>query len=92
MERQSKGSRGLEAYCKGGQDPPRAVAPLKKKKNYDLEICAAIVNNSCIHIFSIRFVTDVIFPRFSFVNNSRSSMLRVVELPNRKKTKFCTGD
>ena len=32
MERQSKGSRGLEAYCKGRQDPPRAVAPLKKKK------------------------------------------------------------
>jgi len=31
MERQSKGSRGLEAYCNGGQGPPRAVAPLKKK-------------------------------------------------------------
>ena len=30
MERQSKGSRGLEAYCKGGQGPPRAVEPLKK--------------------------------------------------------------
>jgi len=33
MERQSKGSRGLEAYCKGGQGPHRAVAPSKKKKN-----------------------------------------------------------
>ena len=32
MERQSKGPRGLEAYCKGGQGPPRAVAPSKKKK------------------------------------------------------------
>jgi len=32
MKRQSKGSRGLEAYCKGGQGPPWAVAPLKKKK------------------------------------------------------------
>jgi len=31
MERQSKGSRDLEAYCKGGQGPPRTVAPLKKK-------------------------------------------------------------
>ena len=31
MERQSKGSRGLEAYCKGGQGPRRAVAPSKKK-------------------------------------------------------------
>ena len=31
MERQSKKSRGLEAYCKGGQGPPRAVAPPKKK-------------------------------------------------------------
>jgi len=27
MERQSKESRGLEAYCRGGQGPPRAVAP-----------------------------------------------------------------
>jgi len=33
MERQSKGLTGLEAYCKGGQGPPRAVAPPKKKKN-----------------------------------------------------------
>jgi len=32
MERQSKGSRGLQAYCKGGQGPLRAVAPPKKKK------------------------------------------------------------
>ena len=32
MERQSKGSRGLEAYFKGGQGPPRAVASPKKKK------------------------------------------------------------
>jgi hypothetical protein len=32
MERQSKGSRDLEAYYKGGQGPPRAVAPPKKKK------------------------------------------------------------
>ena len=27
---QTMGSRGLEAYCKGGQGPPRAVALLKK--------------------------------------------------------------
>jgi len=33
MERQSKGSRDLEPYCKGGQGPPRAVAP-SKKNNY----------------------------------------------------------
>jgi len=32
MEGQSKGSRGLGAYCKGGQGPPRAVGPSKKKK------------------------------------------------------------
>ena len=30
MERQSKGSRGLEAHCRGGQGPLRAVAPSKK--------------------------------------------------------------
>ena len=27
MERESKGPRDLEAYCSGGQVPPRAVAP-----------------------------------------------------------------
>ena len=27
MERQSKESRGLKAHCRGGQGPPRAVAP-----------------------------------------------------------------
>ena len=27
MERQSKESRGLEAHCRGGQGPPRVVAP-----------------------------------------------------------------
>jgi len=27
MERQSKEPRDLEAYCSGGQGPPRAVAP-----------------------------------------------------------------
>ena len=32
MEGQSKGSRGMGAYCKGGQGPPRAVALSKKKK------------------------------------------------------------
>ena len=32
MEGQRKGSRGFEAYCKGGQGLPRAVAPSKKKK------------------------------------------------------------
>jgi hypothetical protein len=31
MERQSKESTDLEAYRKGGQGPPMAVAPFKKK-------------------------------------------------------------
>ena len=34
MARQSKGSRDLEAYCKGGQGPPQAVAPPKKKNEF----------------------------------------------------------
>jgi hypothetical protein len=33
MERQSKESRDLESYRGGGQDPPRAVAPFKKKSS-----------------------------------------------------------
>jgi hypothetical protein len=32
MERQSKESRSLEAYCRGGQGPPRAVAPFGRKE------------------------------------------------------------
>ena len=43
MEGQSKGSRGLEAYCKGGQGPPRAVAPWKKKKKKNGLLYAAAV-------------------------------------------------
>jgi hypothetical protein len=31
MERQSKGSRDLEAYRRGDQGPLRAVAPFKKR-------------------------------------------------------------
>jgi hypothetical protein len=31
MERQSKGSRDLEAYRRRGQGPSRAVAPFKEK-------------------------------------------------------------
>jgi hypothetical protein len=36
MERQSKESRGLEAYCRGGQDPPQAVAPFGRKEELTL--------------------------------------------------------
>ena len=32
LEGQSKGSRGLEAYCNGGQGPRRAVGPSKKEE------------------------------------------------------------
>ena len=30
----AKVSRGLEAYCKGGRGPPRAVAPSKKNFHF----------------------------------------------------------
>jgi hypothetical protein len=39
MERQSKETRNLEAYFIGGQGPPRAVAPSKKKKNIYSRAC-----------------------------------------------------
>ena len=35
MKRQSKESGGLEAYCRGGQGPPRAAAPSGMKRNPD---------------------------------------------------------
>jgi hypothetical protein len=41
MERQSKESRDLEAYSKGGQGPPRAVVLPKKKKNNLARSCDA---------------------------------------------------
>jgi len=37
MERQSKGSRGLEAYCKVGQGPPRAVAATEEEEGEEEE-------------------------------------------------------
>jgi hypothetical protein len=36
-ERQSKESRDLEAYRMGGQGPPRALSPFKKKKGKELK-------------------------------------------------------
>jgi len=54
MERQSKGSRGLEAYCNGGQGPPRAVAPLKKKFNVtNHEVTDGPVKSDAIIITSL---------------------------------------
>ena len=50
MERQSKGSRGLEAYCKEIQGPPRAVAPPKMKKE---TVCVIICTVSNL----LKFVT-----------------------------------
>ena len=54
MERQSKGSRGSEVYCKGSQGPPRAVAPLKKKCSsilsqapLDMGLSGSMVHSGC---------------------------------------------
>ena len=38
MERQNKGPRDLEAYCSGGQGPPRAVAPTDDDDDFCLYI------------------------------------------------------
>ena len=46
MERQSKGPRDLEAYCSGGQGPPRAVAPTTDDGN--MGIRAESVNRSFV--------------------------------------------
>jgi hypothetical protein len=50
MERQSKGSRDLEAYRRGGQGPPRAVVPFKKKKKKKKKKRATYVKSVCIVI------------------------------------------
>ena len=50
MERQSKGSRGLEAYCKGGQGPPRAVAPPKKKKSQQDTLFLNFILETALHV------------------------------------------
>ena len=55
MERQRKGSRGLEAYCKGGQGPPRAVAPPKKNVCY----VPALSLRLAITLFSQRGNTEL---------------------------------
>ena len=48
IERQSKGSRGMEAYYKGDQSPSRAVAPLKKNKKVLYSKTGTRVNSACI--------------------------------------------
>jgi hypothetical protein len=43
MERQSKRPRGLEAYGKGGQEPPRAVVPSKKNFSKNWTGCSLMM-------------------------------------------------
>jgi hypothetical protein len=50
IERQSKELRNLEAHCKGGQDPPRAVAPSKKNPDFDRSDCGIPREISAIRI------------------------------------------
>jgi len=53
-ERQSKWSRGLEAYCKRGQGPPRFAASSKKKKR-DLSANPLTINQHPI-TYPVSFV------------------------------------
>ena len=59
MEGQSKGSRGLEAYCKGGQGPPRAVASSKKKKKNWIKIDQLDITCFIISLFTAQHVSNV---------------------------------
>ena len=69
MERQRKESRGLEAYCKGGQGPPRAVEDEEEAKEEEEEEAKEeeaeeeeeekILNTKCILIFSTTFVWHI---------------------------------
>ena len=62
MEGQSKGSRVLEVYCKGGQDPPGAVAPSKKRKNEEDEN-----NNNNVDCAIFFVIPDVLVLQHFFV-------------------------
>jgi len=77
MEGQSKGSRGLEAYCKGGQGPPRAVAPSKKKKitNNKIRYLSTQVENIPSATCSISFRIEAEYG-FSLVRDSEKVSLR----------------
>jgi hypothetical protein len=72
MERKNKGSRDFEAYCKGGQDPPRAVAPPKKKLNminwfnfYNMLVCVEELsqlkfsNIMAMYLVGDRHISDI---------------------------------
>ena len=68
MERQSKGSRGLEAYCNGGQGPPRAVAPLKKKKCVRVRVLFIDIQHAPLHgnttCFMVKYSQFTIYVQF----------------------------
>jgi hypothetical protein len=59
MERQSKGSRDLEVYCKGGQGPPRAVAPPKKKKMFRLLPCNVVIGIPTVFVVMLGDVREL---------------------------------
>ena len=100
MERQSKGSRGQEAYCKGGQGPPRAVAPLKKKKNpsYLCHFNITYTHFGHNHRPGHRQLDDFVYTyKFIYLQNGTScprklqSCINWFELPwSIPVTKFCT--
>ena len=73
MERESEGSRGLEAYCKGGQGPPRAVAPPKK---------IFWVIRPCNLVFWV--YTCLACPHFLFCKYSRYSLKKEVHVEIQK--------
>ena len=69
MERQSKESRGLEAHCRGGQGPPRAIAPsgggsvhrnniLVHKFQQDAHVTEFILSDNCSTCFGLLKIGD----------------------------------
>jgi hypothetical protein len=58
--RDSKGSRVLEAYCKGGQGPHRAVAPSKKKKRKKKKNHVIIFTQSKLRVQRLRQRAEMI--------------------------------
>jgi hypothetical protein len=84
MDRNDMKKRSLETDCRGGQGPPRAVAPRKKKTRLVtfLKFFYASVQISDIFVFIICFkLINFVFQIFPFLFPNCSAGLKSYILP-----------
>jgi len=84
MERQSKESRGLEAYCKGGQGPPWAVVPLKKKNSTNYYSIFMSDIPKCYDNIMYKIQTNIYLAYHNYFSSNNPSVQSVSKFCHRR--------